>query len=166
MIFRNLSANVVTLDLVANGKYSALRKIALNIAKSAEVDDHVVLRGLWERESGRTNGIGRGIAIPHALLEPISDPVASFTRLTVPIDFGSADGHAVDLIFTLLWPRAAAVAFLPALAQLCRLLRASRIREGLRVARSADEVIAILDGDPRAIYWPVSEQPPTYVSVR
>lgn len=166
MIFKNLSEKDVTLDLVTKGKHSALSKIASNIAQTAEVDDQAVLRGLWERERGGATGIGRGIAVPHALLGTISNPAASFTRLAAPIDFGSADGDPVDLVFTLLWPRSAAATFLPELAQLCRLLRAPRIREGLRLARSVDEVLTIIDGDPRAIDWPLPERAATSVHIR
>ncbi|KQV29300.1 PTS lactose transporter subunit IIB [Rhizobium sp. Root1203] len=166
MIFKNLSEKDIFLDVVTQGKHSALSKIAFNIAQRIEADDKAVLRGLWERESSGATGIGRGIAVPHSLLDSISKPVASFTRLAAPIDFGSADGDPVDLVFTLLWPRSAAAAFLPALAQLCRMLRAPRIREGLRLAQSSDEVITILDGDPRAIDWPVPERAAISVSLR
>ncbi|WP_246704709.1 PTS sugar transporter subunit IIA [Rhizobium sp. P32RR-XVIII] len=167
MIFRNLSEEDITLNLVTKGKHSALSKIAVKLARRTGLDDQVVLRRLWKRESSGATGIGRGIAVPHAVFQSISCPVASFTRLAPPIDFRSSDGHPVDLVFTLLWPRSAATTFLPALAQLCRLVRASRIREGLRLARSADEVMAILDNDPRAIDWPaIPERAATWASLR
>ncbi|WP_434713568.1 PTS sugar transporter subunit IIA (plasmid) [Rhizobium sp. YTUHZ045] len=166
MIFKNLSEKDIFLDVVTKGKPSALSKIASNIAQRIEADDRTVLRALWERENGGATGIGRGIAVPHAVLDSISNPVASFTRLAAPVDFGSADGDPVDLVFTLLWPRSAAAKFLPTLAQLCRMLRAPRIREGLRLAQSADEVITILEGDPRAIDWPVPEGAGISVSLR
>ncbi|MGO4568931.1 PTS sugar transporter subunit IIA [Rhizobium sp. 2YAF20] len=167
MIFRNLSEEDVTLDLVTKGKHSALSKIAVKIARKTEVDDQVVLQSLWTRESAGTTGIGRGIAIPHAMLRSISCPVASFTRLAVPTDFGSPDGDPVDLVFTLLWPRPAATTFLPALAQLCRRVRAPRVCEGLRLARSSDEVMAILDSDPRAMKEPpILDRAATWVSLR
>ncbi|WP_258051814.1 PTS sugar transporter subunit IIA [Mesorhizobium sp. INR15] len=96
-----------------------------------------------QRERLSSTGIGRGVAIPHALFDRIVSPVASLTRLARPIDFHGPDDDPVDLVYTLLWPRSAVAAFLPALAQTCRLLRAPGTREGLRRARSADEVMAI-----------------------
>ncbi|TAU35266.1 PTS sugar transporter subunit IIA [Rhizobium leguminosarum] len=167
MIIKNLSEKDITLDLVTKGKHSALSKIAFSIAQRGEIDDQAVLRGLWERESGGATGIGHGIAVPHALLESISDPVASFTRLAAPIDFGSADGDPVDLVFTLLWPRSAAAAFLPALARLCRLVRAPSIRKGLRLARSSDEAMAILASEPIATNLPpIPERAAAWASLR
>lgn len=150
MIFRNLSKEVIFLDLMTKGKRSALSKIAVKIAQRTGLDDRVVFRRLWKRDSTGPTGIGHGIAVPHAVFQSISCPVASFARLATPIDFGSADGDPVDLLFTLLWPRVAAATFLPALAELCRVVRAPRIRKGLRLARSSDEVMAILYGDQRA----------------
>ena len=108
MIFKNLSEKDIFLDVVTKGKHSALSKIAFNIAQRIDADHQAVLRGLWERENGGATGIGRGIAVPHARIDSISKPVASFTRLAAPVYFGSADGNPVDLVFTLLWPRSAA----------------------------------------------------------
>lgn len=167
MIFRNLSEEDITLDLVTKGKHSALSKIAARIAPRAGLDDRAVFRGLWKRESLGSTGIGRGIAIPHAVFHSILCPVASFTQLAPPVDFSGPDGDPVDLVFTLLWPRSAPGSFLPTLAQLCRLVGTPRIRDGLRVARSADEVMTILDSDPGAVNdYPFRTMPPTEVTLR
>ncbi|WP_366512213.1 PTS sugar transporter subunit IIA [Mesorhizobium sp.] len=77
----------ISLDLVTKGKQSALSKIAIRIARRSGLDEKVVLRSLFDRERLASTGIGRGVAIPHALLENISSPVASLTRLAPPVDF-------------------------------------------------------------------------------
>jgi PTS system nitrogen regulatory IIA component len=167
MIFRNLSDEDITLELATKGKHAALSKIAAKIAHRSGLDDQVVLRGLWKRENLGSTGIGRGIAVPHAAFHSVSVPVASFTQLAPPIDFNSADGDPVDLVFTLLWPRSATASFLPALAQLCRLVVTPRVREGLRLARSVGEVMAILDSDPTAMNeLPSRTMPLTGVTLR
>ncbi|MCO6425578.1 PTS sugar transporter subunit IIA [Sinorhizobium meliloti] len=84
-----------------------------------------------------------------------SSPVASFTRLAPPIDFKSTDLDPVDLVFTLVWPGSEVRTFLPALSQLVRFVRAPLIREGLRLARSPEEVIAILQSEA----WSINEIP-------
>jgi PTS system nitrogen regulatory IIA component len=100
------------------------------------------------------------VAIPHALLDAISSPIASFTRLARPIDFGSADDDPVDLLFTLFWPRRGRALFLPALALTCRLLRPASIRARLRNARSADEVMAILGAEAEPTVRTPLQRPP------
>ena len=138
----------ISLELVTKGKQSALSKIAIRIARRTGLDEQMVLRGLLDRECLSSTGIGHGVAIPHALLGTISSPVASLTRLAQPIDFDGPDDDPVDLIYTVLWPRSATSAFLPALSQICRLLRASQVRERLRQAQSSDEALAILETEP------------------
>ncbi|MER8508969.1 PTS sugar transporter subunit IIA [Mesorhizobium sp. M0894] len=106
-----LSEEDISLDLATKGKQSALTKIAIRIARRAGLDEQVVLRSLFDREDFGSTGIGRGVAIPHALLGMISSPVASLTRLAQPIDFDGPDDDPVDLIYTVLWPRSATSAF-------------------------------------------------------
>jgi len=148
MISPILQEEDISLDLVTKGKQSALSKIAIRIARRTELDEQMVLRGLLDREGLSSTGIGHGVAIPHALLGTISSPVASLTRLAQPIDFEGPDDDPVDLIYTVLWPRSATSAFLPALSQICRLFRASQVRERLRQAQSSDEALAILETEP------------------
>ena len=148
MISLILSEEDISLDLVTKGKQSALSKIAIRIARRTGLDEQMVLRSLLDRECLSSTGIGHGVAIPHALLGTISSPVASLTRLAQPIDFEGPDDDPVDLIYTVLWPRSATSAFLPALSQICRLFRASQVREQLRQARSSDEALAILETEP------------------
>ncbi|MER9757485.1 PTS sugar transporter subunit IIA [Mesorhizobium sp. M0166] len=148
MICPILSEEDISLDLVTKGKQSALSKIAIRIARRTGLDEQMVLRGLFDREYRGSTGLGRGVAIPHALLGTISSPAASLTRLAKPIDFDGPDDDPVDLIYTVLWPRSATSAFLPALSQICRLLQASQVRERLRSARSSDEALAFLENGP------------------
>ena len=154
MISPILQEEDISLDLVTKGKQSALSKIAIRIARRTELDEQMVLRGLLDREGLSSTGIGHGVAIPHALLGTISSPVASLTRLAQPIDFEGPDDDPVDLIYTVLWPRSAPSAFLPALSQMCRLFRASQVREQLRQARSSDEMLAILESEPHQEFPP------------
>ncbi|TIP30056.1 MAG: PTS sugar transporter subunit IIA [Mesorhizobium sp.] len=148
MISPFMAEEGISFDLVTKGKQSALTKIAIRIARRNGLDEQMVLRGLFDRECLGSTGIGRGIAIPHALLGMISSPAASLTRLAQPIDFDGPDDDPVDLIYTILWPPSATSAFLPALSQICRLLRSSQVRARLRQARSSDEALAILETKP------------------
>lgn len=143
-----LSEGDIALDLATKGKRSALSKIAARLAKRSATDDRTVLGALLARERLHPTAIGGGVAVPHALLDALSGPAASLTRLALPIDFGTPDDDPVDLIFTLLWPRQDLQTFLPALAGACRVFRASTLRDMLRQARSATEMLAIIRSEP------------------
>ncbi|MDG4892535.1 PTS sugar transporter subunit IIA [Mesorhizobium sp. WSM4976] len=152
MISPILEEEDILLDLVTKGRQSALSKIGIRIARRSGLDEQVVLQGLFDRERLGSTGIGRGVAIPHALLDTIASPLASLTRLAQPVDFDGPDDDPVDIIYAVPWPRFATSAFLPALSRTCRLFRASEVRERIRRAASADEVLAILETEPVAGY--------------
>jgi len=139
-----LDENAILLDLATKGKHSALSKIAVEIARGIGCGERTVLAGLLRRERLGSTGVGHGVAVPHALLDSVTSPVAALARLDAPIGFDSPDGEPVDLLFTLIWPQSDTRAFLPAFSRVCRLLRSPWLREGLRQARSGDEAMAIL----------------------
>jgi PTS system nitrogen regulatory IIA component len=78
-----------------------------------------VLERVEERERLGSTGFGRGVAIPHARLDNLPRPVATFFRLENPVEFEAADGMPVDCVFGLLSPEQAG-------ATHCRRWRRSR----------------------------------------
>ena len=99
---------------------------------------------LLNRERLGSTALGRGIALPHARLDWLEEPLAILARLDPPIDFEARDEEPVDLVFLVLWPESAPEGFLPALSGICRALRDDRIPRQLRQAGSAAEALARL----------------------
>jgi len=139
-----LDEDNIWLDVPTKGKHSALTKIAGEIARKAGCSERTILAGLLRRERLGSTGVGHGVAVPHALLDIVSSPVVTMTRLAAPIDFGSPDGDPVDLVFTVIWPSSDTRAFLPTFAKICRLLRSPSLRDGLRQAGSRDAAMLLL----------------------
>lgn len=139
-----LTEEDIALGITVKGKRSALSKIAARLARRSNTDERIVRRGLIAREKMGSTALGEGVAIPHALLEHISYPVASLTRLAQPIDFDAPDSSPIDLLFTLLWPRSDIRNFLPTFANVCRVFRSETLREMLRQATSPAEAFAIM----------------------
>lgn len=140
-----LSEQDVALGLPARGRRSALTRIAAHLSNRAGLPSDSILAALRDRDRLGSTAIGRGVAVPHALLDGLRQPAAHLAVLERPIWFAAIDGKDVDIIITLLWPRSEARSFLPALSRVCRLFRIERLRRQLRVAVSADEALAILD---------------------
>ena len=102
-------ADLVTADRIipamyAGNKLEVLEKLSRFAAMKIRVDAELIRRKVLEREDLTTFGIGRGIALPHAAVPGISQPIGIFARLKRPIDFGAADGRRADLVFLLLVP--------------------------------------------------------------
>jgi len=130
--------------MTAEDKQGILAGLADLMARAWDLDPSVVLEQLDEREKLGSTGFGRSVAIPHARIPGLKRSVAGLIRLTRPVDFASADGMPVDLVFGLLSPEQCGAMHLHALASISRLLRDERVHEALADAPDADAIYSLL----------------------
>lgn len=130
--------------LGADDKQGILAGLAEVMAKAWGLDAGLVLEHLDERERLGSTGFGRSVAIPHARIPGLKRSVAGVIRLTKPVDFASADGMPVDLVFGLLSPEQCGAMHLHALASISRLLRDERVHEALAEAPDAEAIYCLL----------------------
>ncbi len=142
------------LSLSPADKAELLEMVSAAAAARMGRDKGEVLDALQARERLGSTALGRGVALPHTRMDDMREPVAILARLTRPIEFDARDGEPVDLVFTVLWPEEEAEGFLPALSNICRVLRDNQLPRQLRQAKSADEALAMLraadQADPEA----------------
>ena len=93
--------------------------------------------GLFERERLGSTALGYGVAIPHARIRALTQPVAAVLRLQQPLNFDAPDDEPVWLIVFLLVPTAATQHHLDILAETAELLSDRGFRAALRAAESA-----------------------------
>jgi PTS system nitrogen regulatory IIA component len=143
MSLYSLRPEAVLVAKVAS-KPAILSLLAERFAEVYQLDVTTVLERIEERERLGSTGFGRGVAIPHARIPGLKRPVAVLIKLAEPIEFESADGLPVDLVFGLLSPENSGVAHLHALAAISRLMREERIHEALVEAPDAEALYALL----------------------
>lgn len=129
----------------ADSKDIILDKLAGLFAKVYDLDKPCVLDRIAQREALGSTGFGRRIAIPHARLPGLTRPVAAFIRLAAPVEFDSADGMPVDLVFGLLSPEGAGATHLHALAAISRMMRDERMHAALLAAPGAEALYSLLN---------------------
>lgn len=96
---------------------------------------------LWlDRERISSTGIGEGIAIPHAKMEGLKNPIGCFGKSSQGVPFGSIDNKPVSLFFALLAPEDSANAHLKALALVSRLFKSTAFRNKLLALDNAAEI--------------------------
>ena len=134
----------ILLDMQADRKRTALGGIADRLAHRVGSSQGAVLAALLRRERLGPTVIGDGVAMPHARLEGIASPAVAVARLRRPVPFGTPEDDSIDLLFAVLWPKAHAKGFVPALARIWRLLRRTELAAGLRRARTAGEAHALI----------------------
>jgi PTS system nitrogen regulatory IIA component len=96
---------------------------------------------LSARETLGSTGLGRGVAIPHARCKELTSALVAFVRTRTPIEFDAPDGLPVDCFVLMLAPEKAAQAHLDLLGQIATSLSRADVRDALRSAKSADDVV-------------------------
>ncbi|KQM21822.1 PTS sugar transporter subunit IIA [Novosphingobium sp. Leaf2] len=141
-LFSLLPDAVITADV--DSKDIILDRLAGQFSKVYGLDPKAVLTRILERERLGSTGFGRRIAIPHARMVGLARPVAVFIRLASPVEFESADGMPVDLVFGLLSPEGAGATHLHALAAISRMMRDERMHESLMAAPGPEAMYSLL----------------------
>lgn len=141
-LFTLLPDAVVTTS--ADSKHVILGRLADLFAEVYHLDREEVLARIVEREEMGSTGFGRRIAIPHARMANLGRPVAVVMRLATPVDFDSADGVPIDLVFGLLSPENAGATHLHALAAISRMMRDERMHEALIEAPGPEALYSLL----------------------
>jgi mannitol/fructose-specific phosphotransferase system IIA component (Ntr-type) len=101
---------------------------------------------LRRREREGCTGLGKeGVAFPHCRMQGLSGVVLAIGVSDEGIDFGTADGRPITLVFLLLSPQEAPAEHLQVLARLARLAaRAPGLAERVRGAESAQDIVRML----------------------
>ncbi|MGP4014136.1 fructose-specific PTS transporter subunit EIIC [Streptomyces sp. 4N124] len=142
----HLTVQTVKVRLDASDKETAIRELAVLLARTGKVADvdELVATAL-RREAQGTTGLGEEIAIPHAKTDAVTAPVVGFARSAEGVEWGSMDGTKARLVFMIAVPEAAAGdEHLRILALLSRKLMDTGFRERLMAAPDDAAVLGVL----------------------
>lgn len=139
-----LSPSDVFVNVAASNKQFLLRDLASKAANSLGLDVDQIAPNLLKREEFGSTGIGRGAAMPHALLPGLQRPFGLMAKLKRPIEFDAIDSDAVDLVFLLLLPESTDNPQLSALAIVARSLRRIDVLDRLRSARDTCGIYSVM----------------------
>jgi PTS system nitrogen regulatory IIA component len=140
-----LRRDLIVPELEASTKVGALGElVAKMLPVRRDVDGESLLAVLMERESLGSTGIGKGIALPHALLDGLGEPFIIFGRSTAGIPFDSRDAMPVHLIVLIVADSGSLETYLKILARLSRLLKDVSLRKRLISAADGASLLEIL----------------------
>lgn len=103
-----------------------------------------VVRGLLERESILSTGIGGGVAVPHAQIPGLGRLAMAASTHPKGIQYPALDTEPVRLVFCLIGDSNTAADHLAGLARLARIARRRDALEELIGARTGEEFLAVL----------------------
>ena len=137
-----ISENSVVCNVDAHSKKRALESVSnLISAQNGNINANEIFDSLIAREKLGATGLGYGVAIPHGRLKNLDSIMGAFIKLKEGIEYDAIDNQPVDLIFALLVPEDAADEHLQTLAMLAKLFNDEHIRQSIRNANSADDII-------------------------
>ena len=142
-----IGTDLVLLDVDAGtDKESVIDRLAGRLADAGRVSDRDALKAAaLAREAQSATGLPGGIAIPHCRSAAVRTPSIGFARLAPKVDFGAPDGPA-DLVFLIAAPDGAGSEHMKLLSSLARALVRPEFVASLRAAKSAEELVGLVDG--------------------
>ena len=146
-----LSLEQIIPEMKASERWSAIVELVdlLVAVKKVKSDDRdIVLAALRQREETMSTGIGFGIAIPHASSDRVDKVVAAFGRSHSGIEFDSLDNEPVHFIVLFIVPKDQFQTHLRTLAAIAKFLNDRTVRERLRTAKNAQELLDIFKNPP------------------
>jgi mannitol/fructose-specific phosphotransferase system IIA component (Ntr-type) len=115
----------------------------VRIGKLPAENRDAVRKAVKERENSKSTGIGYGLALPHASVACVKDPVAIVARLEPGVDFQALDNQPVKLCVLFLTPHGQFQRHLQTLSAFARFLSDKDRRHRLETAATAEEMLAV-----------------------
>ena len=134
----------IELNLTANSKEEALKKLADLVAKNRNIDSGQILKVLKDREELGSTGIGNNVAIPHGKLEIEKDVIGAIAISKDGINFDSIDGKPVKIFFVFISSPSSTNLHLKILAKVSKLLMDKNVRNSIINVKNKEEIKKIL----------------------
>jgi len=144
---RLLSQKAFVQRLAGPDRRGVVHELSQALGRASGLDPIRIEEAVWTRERIGTTAIGDGIAIPHARLDGLAQPLVAFGLSPQGVDFDAPDGHAARLVFLILTPADQPGAQLEILADISRTLKDLDVRSKLVEVTNWTELLAALRAD-------------------
>ncbi|HPI19100.1 MAG TPA: PTS sugar transporter subunit IIA [Candidatus Kapabacteria bacterium] len=131
----NISSKTVLVD--------KLIEIAARTGKIINIEE--VKKQVWDREKLMSTGVGKGIALPHAKTNHISDETGALIVLKQGVEFESLDDKPVNIAFLLIGKDNNVGNHLRLLSKISRLLNNEYLRSNIIEAKTKNEILSLFD---------------------
>jgi len=140
-----LRADVVVSRLEARDVDSVVQEVSAKAGAAGVAPEDVVAQKLLEREKQHSTVMGSGLAIPHATVPGLEEPVIGVALAGEPIAFGPADTDPVRVFVVLLSPPGREREHVKLLARICRLMRHDNFLEQLEAAEDEEGILQVIE---------------------
>ncbi len=148
LFLAHLDARTFLPSLLGAERDQVIRGLAQATAPVAGVDPAVLADAVLAREAIMPTGVGQGIAIPHARLPGLAQPVVALGLSNPGVDFGAPDGELARFIVLVVTPEHDDLIQIELLAEIARTLQNPATRSAVAAARSFEEISGALRSAP------------------
>ncbi|MEK0288173.1 fructose-specific PTS transporter subunit EIIC [Caldifermentibacillus hisashii] len=139
-----LRKDIMLMDLQSTTKNEVIDEMIASLEKYHVINNADQFKeAILKREEQATTGLGNGIAMPHAKTVAVNEATVLFAKSNKGVDYESLDGEPTYLFFMIAVPDGLYDTHLQALAALSRSLLDEKFIEGLKSAKTPDEVVNI-----------------------
>ncbi len=121
--------------------------VLVRAGRVANRDQAQVLAAVRTREAEGSTGIGKGVAVPHGKCAGLAGTVLAVGISKTGIEFDSADGKPVKIVFLIAASASEPGKHLQMLAEVVRLIRVPGLCDKLTAATTPKMVLDLLDSE-------------------
>jgi Kef-type K+ transport system membrane component KefB/mannitol/fructose-specific phosphotransferase system IIA component (Ntr-type) len=159
LLYRVQEEDVVTLlrrgayvaEMRARTPAEAIEELVTALSESLDALGEASRVAVLERELMAPTGLGDEVAIPHAAVEGLRQPILALGRAPHGIDFDAPDGRPAKIVFLLLMPPRAYEEEVRVLASIARSIFDARARSELLAASGFDAATRALGQSARRV---------------
>ncbi|NQT79837.1 MAG: PTS sugar transporter subunit IIA [Candidatus Aminicenantes bacterium] len=147
-----LKEDYIFLDLEPGEKRDVLEKFVTALKKRGLITkEKVILEELLKRERLGSTGLEKGIAVPHALIGNIDEPILALALIKDGVNFESVDQMPTYIILLLLGSKDNPGFQLRLLAHICRMVKETDFVEKSKKAESSHDIWSLLKEEEEKI---------------
>lgn len=130
--------------LLATERKAAIHELAERACEVAGLSVLAIESAAWLREDALPTGLGNGVAVPHARVVGLKQPIVAVGLSHVGIDFDSPDGQPTHVVFLILTPADQPLIQLQLSAEIAHMFRDAHLVVEVQRTASFTEFLSLI----------------------
>lgn len=139
-----LSSKLFLRELKADSRREAIVELGQAACAMAGLPADQVIEAVWTREEAMSTGIGNGLALPHARIDGLKEPLVAMGVSDAGIDFDAPDDRLAHVLFLILTPAEDPGVQLTIVSELARVFRKPHMLDRILRTRNYTDFMAHL----------------------
>ncbi|HOU83600.1 MAG TPA: PTS sugar transporter subunit IIA [Spirochaetota bacterium] len=143
ILIESLFPDTIVTDYKPTNRWDIIKYLVNLLVKNGQLPGELadsITKALIEREKSMSTGIGKGIAIPHCVIDQIEEPKIAMAILPKGINFEAIDDEPVQIIILLLSPKSKMQLHVKNLAAIAKFMNNDQLKDKLISLKDSSEI--------------------------